>query len=244
MSNSISKKRENKKILKEEKAILKIKKEEVDLRLRNAKALELENKLKKATEKETLEAINENGIYGTKGEPRKTFQTYLRNQNRFEVRAISILDRKAAILIRISTSVITALIIFHQYIDENVAGGHLLSHFLLSGLMITLVLSILATKPYSSFSKKIHKNEIRPLHPGLEENNFIFDGKASLEEYEASMSKVVNSQDLQIGNHVRANYIVAKNNRYKALLLDAAYITFLASFLICGIIFSFSRFHH
>ena len=56
------------------------------------------------------------------------------------------------------------------------------------------------------------------------------------------MRKVIYSQDLQLGNQIRANYMLSKNNGAKALLLDVAYIVFLLTFLIVGVIFLSSKF--
>lgn len=202
----------------------------------------LKQKLKQA--KQALKDKNAEGRYGTVSEPRKSLSTYLRNQNKLEVSMVTILDRKASILIRISTSLVSAIIIFHGYIEENVSNGHTISHILLFGLLITLVLSILATKPFLSILRRVMKKEIQPIHPGLEENNFLMMKKCDLKEYEESMEKVVQSQDLQLGNQIRANYILARNNRYKAAMLDVAYNVFLITFILVGVIFSLSRFHH
>lgn len=215
-----------------------------DTKSKETKNLKAKLKLKRAQEKEESEGLNSKGIFGTKYEPRKSLAVYLRNQNKIEVSLISILDKKAAILIKISTTIVSASIFFHKYLESNVINGHLLSHILLGGLMISLILSILATKPFSAFYRRMYEKEVLSNHPTLAENNFIFDGTSSLMDYELSMKEVIKSQDLQIGNQVRANYLIAKNNRYKSRLIDLAYTFFLMTFVVAAIVFSFSRFHH
>ena len=56
----------------------------------------MENLEKNKKTKEPLE------IFDTKKEPRKALQTFLRNQNKLNVNAINVIDRKAAIMIRVS----------------------------------------------------------------------------------------------------------------------------------------------
>ena len=234
---------EEKRLKKEQKKLEKKAKKEAELRIAQAKAEELEIKRNKALAKQASEDLNADGMFGTSSEPRKSLSTYLRNQNKLEVNLVAILDRKAAILIRIATTMISALIVFHGYIDENVRNGHMLSQILIIGLMVSLVLAILSTKPFGAAVRRMYQREIQPTHPTIEENNFLLFNVCSLEEYEESMIKVVNSQNLQLGNQIRANYILAKNNMYKAKMLDIAYNFFLLTFLIVGIVFSTGNIH-
>jgi len=211
---------------------------EVQMISEERKGLKLESK----KNKKELKKSNSNGIYGTVTEPRKSLSTFLRNKNKADISLVSILDRKAAILIRITTTLFSAFIVFHQYIDENVMLGGIISDVLIVGMLITLVLSLLAAKPFSWIFSRVFKKEILPQHPKLEDNIFFAVEPCTLEEYEEAMRKVVESQDLQLGNQIRANYMVTKNNGAKALMLDLAYIVFLLTFIIIGIIFVYSKF--
>jgi len=120
--------------------------------------------------------------------------------------------------------------------------GGIISDVLIVGMLITLVLSLLAAKPFSWIFSRVFKKEILPNHPNLEDNIFFAVEPCTLEEYEEAMRKVVESQDLQLGNQIRANYMVTKNNGAKALMLDLAYIVFLLTFIIIGVIFAYSKF--
>ncbi len=226
-----------------EKGKTKQEKREAELRLALAKAKEQELKLQKAIAKQEEERMNTVGMYGTVNEPRKSLSTYLRNQNKLEVSVIAILDRKAAILIRICTTVISALIVFHDYIDKNVTNGHTVSQILILGLLISLVMAILATKPFSAAIRRMYKKEILPQHPSPEENNFLFYNLVCLKEYQESMAKVVRSQNLQLGNQIRANYVLQRNNMYKAKMLDISYAVFLVTLVLVVIIFSSNNLH-
>lgn len=215
-----------------------------ELKFKELKAKELEAKLRKSQQKETAEAGNTDGLFGSTAEPRKALSTYLRNQNKAEISFVSILDRKSAILIRICTTLISGIIVFNSYIEENVEMGHLISHILLAGLMITLISAILGTKPAGPLLKRIFKNRIQAVHSDPEENLFFLTQPYTLQEYESAMSKIVKSQDLQIGNQVRANYFLASNNVIKTRVIDFSYTVFLCTFVVIGLVVLVSKIIH
>ncbi len=227
---------------KKEKAKLKLKQLELDQRLKEIKVQEIEHKHKRSVLKNSIEDINGEGLYGTPIEPRKSLASFLRNKNKSEISLVAILDRKAAILIRIATTLVSGLIVFHEYIDANVVYGHTIGSILIGGMLITLILSLLAAKPFGWIFGQVFKKEILPKHPNLEENIFYAVEPCTLEEYETAMGKVVKSQDLQLGNQIRANYMLSKNNGIKAIILDLAYVVFLLSFVVVGVIFLFGKF--
>ncbi len=201
-----------------------------------------ENKLESINAKKEFKINNSSGTYGTIAEPRKSLSTFLRNKNKADIAVVTILDRKAAILIRITTTLVSAFIVFYHYIDKNVALGSIITYVLISGMLITLILSLLAAKPFGWVFSRVFKKEVLPKHPNLEDNIYFAVEPCTLEEYEEAMRKVVQSQDLQLGNQIRANYMVTKNNGAKAILLDVAYLVFLLTFIIIGIIFIYSEF--
>ena len=213
-----------------------------ELEIKKAKAKESELKLAHTKEKLAINEKNTFGKFGSATEPRKSLSTYLRNQNKFEVSAISILDRKAAVLIKICPTIISGLIVFHNYIETNVAGGHLIMITLLVGLLTSLVLAILSIKPSTRGFDKIVKKHIKPLYPEKAENSFYIWEFDSYNNYEDAMEQVFKSQDLQVGNQIKANFILAKSNVKIADLLDYAYNTFLVSFIIAAIIFILSNY--
>ena len=229
--------------LRELKRKTKEKKVEFELREIEQKEALLKSKEQKSIEKSRLEAMNSDGRFGTIGEPRKSLSTFFRNQNKLDISLVSILDRKASILINICSTIISALVVFNDFIESNVVNGRWIAITLIIGLMITLVLAILATKPFASKIRDIINNEIKPKYPHLEQN--LFAGSqldCSLEEYEIAMEKLVQRQDLHIGNQIRASYMIGQNNRFKAKLVDMAFNIFLLSFVIVGVIYVISKF--
>ena len=117
-----------KKLEKEKLKLLNRKVVSMELKIKELKAKELEAKLQKIKLKESAESGNTTGLFGTDAEPRKALSTYLRNQNKAEISFVAILDRKAAILIRICTTLISGIIVFNTYIEENVVLGLSLIH--------------------------------------------------------------------------------------------------------------------
>lgn len=211
------------------------------------KAINLEKqkadlKIKKNKDKAEFAQRNAVGTFGTISEPRKSLSSFFRNQNKFEVNAISVLDRKATILIKICTTLISGLMVFNEYIENNVVGGNIIAMALLIGLLTSLILSVIAVKPNTRNLNKIVKNQILPLHPKPEETAFYFWGTSDLEEYEKAMEKVIKSQDLQLGNQIRAHFILGRNSVNRAKYIDHAYSVFLLSFLIAGLVFFISRY--
>lgn len=186
--------------------------------------------------------IEDNGLFHTKKEPRKSMNTYLRNQNKVMVSSIAIADKKAAILIRINAAIVSGLVVFQNYINTNVESGKLISIILIVGIMISLILAILSAKPFGGLIRKFFIKEVEPKYPNLEENNFIVFDRTPLDEYEESMAKVLKSQDLQIGNQVRFNFVLSSSIGYKYVLLDWAYNIFLLSFIAVAIVFLVAKF--
>jgi len=233
---------EHNKQLKDSKKQLKKEIELADLKLKKAKAEEAELKLNQTKQKLEESKANVKGKFGSNSEPRKSLSTYLRNQNKFEVSALAVLDRKASILIKICPTIISGLLVFHDYIVANVVNGNLISIILLIGLLTSLVLSIISIKPSTRAFGKIVSKQIKPSYPRKEENSFFTWDYDSFEEYDKAVEELTNSQDLQLGNMMRAHYILGRSNVVIANYLDMAYNSFLLSFLLASITFIISNY--
>ena len=199
------------------------------------------NELIEIGEKEKTKK-KKHGLFYTKKEPRKAMSTFLRNQNKFMISSVAIADRKSMILIRLNSSIVTGAIVFHEYIDTNVPLGQYIGLVLIIGMTISLVLAILVAKPANERINNILKNEIEPIHPKLSDNSFFLSKKTSIQDYEAALDEIVNSQELQIGNQIRAHYLLNINVGIGFRLLDIAYNFFLGTFVLVAIIFIIGRF--
>jgi len=180
--------------------------------------------------------------YDTKKEPRKSMGVYLKNQNRLIMNSISIADKKAAILIRINTAIISALIVFESYFEGNASFNEKVIPVLIIGLSISLIFAILAAKPFSYIMYNVFNKIIKKKYPKLEENNFMLFEVPEFDEYERSMRKVLKSQNLQIGNLTRFNYFMSKSISRNYLQLEIAYTAFLITFLIVTVLYISSNF--
>lgn len=196
-----------------------------------------------STDKLNSEAKNNSGtdIYHTKKEPRKSMGVYLKNQNRLIMNSIAIADKKAAILIRINTAIISALIVFESYFKGNASFNNQIIPILIVGLSISLIFAVLAAKPFSYIMYKAF-NKIKKKYPNLEENNFMLFEVPEFEKYEISMQKVLKSQNLQIGNLTRFNYFMSKSISKNYLQLEIAYTAFLITFLIVAVVYISSNY--
>ncbi len=181
-------------------------------------------------------------LYDTKKEPRKSMGVYLKNQNRLIMNSISIADKKAAILIRINTAIISALIVFESYFDGNTSFSKQIIPVLVIGLSISLIFAILAAKPFSYIMYKVFNKTIKKKYPNLEENNFMIFEVPEFDQYELSMQKVLKSQNLQIGNLTRFNYFMSKSISRNYLQLEIAYTFFLITFLIVTVLYIISNY--
>jgi len=167
---------------------------------------------------------------------------YLKNQNRLIMNSISIADKKAAILIRINTAIISALIVFESYFEGNASFNEQIISILIIGLSISLIFAILAAKPFSYTMYKVFNKTILKKYPNLEENNFMIFEVPDFDEYEISMQKVLKSQNLQIGNLTRFNYFMSKSISRNYLQLEIAYTAFLITFLLVTVMYILSNY--
>ncbi len=181
-------------------------------------------------------------LYWTKKEPRKALSTFFRNQNKMLLSYLAISDRKAMIMIRVNSLIVSAAILFYRYLHDNLPHGWLISLILIVGAGGALVFSVLAAKPNGIWILRFFNKNIKPTYPELKYNIFFPVGKYTLEEYERNMDEVVKSQELQIGNQTRFAYVIEAylTNKYK--LLDIAYTLFIGSFICITIIFIIGRF--
>ena len=148
------------------------------------------------------------------------------------VTSMAIADRKAMIMIRINSLIVSIGIVFYRFIDSSLPMGWLVGLILIVGTSAALIFAVLSAKPNRRFLHKAVFDEVIPNYPNLEDRNFWPPDDVTLEEYEKSMDLVVNDQRLQIGTQVRFAYVIEKYLAHKYKLLDVAYNLFLYLSLI------------
>ncbi|MGQ1783574.1 MULTISPECIES: Pycsar system effector family protein [unclassified Saccharicrinis] len=168
-------------------------------------------------------------LYATKKEPKKSLTNFQRNQFRTLFSSMALSDRKSMILVRISTTLLSALIVFHSYIEQNVPLGSVVLITAIVGVGISLVFGLLSSKP--SGIEQVLDKQIIPKYPNLKNNVLLFFTQPTLDEYEEAMDEVVRSQELQIGNQVRTSYLINSMLLRQYRLLTLSYLSFIITFV-------------
>ncbi|MEM9001819.1 MAG: Pycsar system effector family protein, partial [Bacteroidota bacterium] len=189
-------------------------------------------------EKEKIKDNKTGTLFWTSKEPRKSMATYQRNQNKFLVNTLNQIDRKAAIMIRINTTLISGLVLFFNYVSE-IKGGTIIGTVLIVCCFVSLILAVMAAKPTITKFMNEHKRKIISKYPNPTHNLFIVGimSHMSLEDYEKSYDELVQNQELQIGNQIRTHYIF-ETAVYKGFrMLEISYNAFIIGFVFTVLVF-------
>ena len=178
------------------------------------------------------------GLYYTKKEPRKSLSTFLRNQNKLYVNYFNMIDRKAAIMIRVNSTIISAIVIFSQYIN-SIKFGLFIGITMVICSFISLMFAINASRPHIFAFIRRRKNKVLNQYSSLESTLFSIgnNGNVSLEEYEQAFDKITKNQELQVGNQVRTMYIFENQIKNSFSHIEFAYFSFMIGFSIAVIAF-------
>jgi hypothetical protein len=142
------------------------------------------------------------------------------------------IDRKAAIMIRVNSMIISARVILFDRVSDIPFGAF-------SGItmvvcsFISLMFAINASRPHL-FSILRRGKQIADKYPELEETIFTVGANTdvTLEEYEAAFNKVIKSQELQVGTQVRTMYLFEKQAQSSFSHIELAYLAFMVGFSV------------
>lgn len=184
-------------------------------------------------------------LFSTVKEPRKAFTTFIRNQNKFYINSFNMIDRKAAIMIRVNASIISAIIIFFKHI-QHLEYGYYMGISMVICSLVSLILAINASRPHIFSLSKHYQKRIAHKYPNPEENLFVVGNydRISIEDYEKAYDKLLNKQELQIGNQIRAMYIFETRIRKSFIQIEISYASFMIGFVIVVIGFIYSNINH
>ncbi|MET1260665.1 hypothetical protein ABV409_15060 [Flagellimonas sp. DF-77] len=188
------------------------------------------------------ETLENQELFWTKKEPRKSLATFFRNQNKLMVNMLNMMDRKAAMMIRINSTLVSGIVVFFEHLSQ-IQGGKIIGVIIVFFSFISLVSSIFAARPpISKFSRDFRK-KIGASYPEAEKNIFMvgITSDLDLEHYERSYDALVKSQELQIGNQIRTHFVFESELRKGFKLLEFSYNSFLVGFVIAVIIFLFNQ---
>ena len=190
----------------------------------------------KTTKKESIE------MFDSKKEPRKSLQTFLRNQNKLHTNSFNMIDRKAAIMIRVNSMIISAIVIFFSKV-EDIPNGYYIGVILIISCFLSLMFALNASRPHTInklyfFRKSIRKGNVKP-----EERIFLSGAAAdlSIAQYEEAFSKIVHNQSLQIGNQVRGMQALEKDVRNSFIYIEISYLAFMIGFVSTVVLFIIAK---
>ncbi|WP_324027807.1 hypothetical protein QSV08_07630 [Maribacter sp. BPC-D8] len=184
-------------------------------------------------------------LFHTDKEPRKSLHTFLHNQNKFYLNSFNMIDRKAAIMIKVNATIISAIIIFFKHI-KNLEYGRFIGVMMVIFSFASLIFAINASRPHLFSLLKNYRKSILSKHHKLEENLFIvgLNDNIPIEEYEKAYAKLLVKPDLHFGNQVRAMYGLEKQIKNSFAQIELAYLCFMIGFLIIVIGFVYSNVEH
>ncbi|MCY4161620.1 MAG: hypothetical protein OXE77_07115 [Flavobacteriaceae bacterium] len=186
----------------------------------------------KKTEESTL------GQFESKKEPRKSLQTFLRNQNRLYVNSFNIIDRKASIMIRMNSIIISGVFLFYNNV-RDVELGSLIGLILIVCCFLSLLFALNASRPNSFGAYLFIRQNTKKRQLKTEETVFVtgVNAHVSEEEFEEAFDKIVKNQKLQIGNQARAAHMFEKRIRNAFFLIEISYLTFMVGFIGVVVLF-------
>jgi hypothetical protein len=184
-------------------------------------------------------------LYHTNKEPRKSFATFMRNQNKLYVNAFNMIDRKAAIMIRVNAAIISAIIIFFKEI-KHVDYGREFGVVMVFCSFLSLVFALNASRPHTFSLLKRYRTKIAGSYKDLKENLFSvgMQPSVSLEEYEKGYHEIVKNQELQVGNQIRAMYLFEQQINRSFKQIEISYGAFIIGFVLVVVGFIYSNLGH
>ncbi|AZQ44295.1 hypothetical protein [Nonlabens ponticola] len=174
-----------------------------------------------------------------KKEFNRAFHSYLRNQNKLYVNSFNMIDRKAAIMIRINATIISAIIIFFQQIRE-MPYGRAMGLTLVLFCFFSLLFAINASRPHIYSLALNYREKVKKKYPSLSSNLFTvgMNDNKTLEEYEQAYDELFERQDLQVGNQVRAMFSFEHRIKQSFKYIEISYACIMIGFvLVIGLFF-------
>jgi len=165
--------------------------------------------------------------------PKKLFHTYLKNQNKLYVNTFNMIDRKSGMMIKLNATVFSVVVFFSKNISKFKYGEAIMIVMVISSIL-SLMFALKASRPFREFvfGKKDSNKK-------LEENIFAVGTikETAIEAYEKAYQELMHSQDLQVGNQVKAMYDFEKYIRSSFRYLERSYLSFSLGFVINAMLF-------
>ncbi|MEM6686802.1 MAG: Pycsar system effector family protein [Bacteroidota bacterium] len=177
-------------------------------------------------------------LFYTKKEPRKTFQTFMRNQNKLYVNSFNVIDRKAAIMIRVNSTIVSGVVVFFEYI-KNIEYGKFIGIALVVFSFVSLLFALNASRPNAFAMVKRFRKKVLSKYPETEKNIFLLGiyEHITLDDYEKAYHKLLTNQELQVGNQIRTMYLFEKQIKSAYQSIEIAYGSFIIGFVLVVLCF-------
>ncbi|MEM6719360.1 MAG: Pycsar system effector family protein [Bacteroidota bacterium] len=177
-------------------------------------------------------------LFYTKKEPRKTFQTFMRNQNKLYVNSFNVIDRKAAIMIRVNSTIVSGVVVFFEYI-KNIEYGKFIGIALVVFSFVSLLFALNASRPNAFAMVKRFRKKVLSKYPETEKNIFLLGiyEHITLDDYEKAYHKLLTNQELQVGNQIRTMYLFEKQIKSAYQSIEIAYGAFIIGFVLVVLCF-------
>lgn len=164
----------------------------------------------------------------------RALQTFLRNSYRTHTALSSLADRKANILVKFNSIIISVLIVFFRNIIEMNPSATVSVLLFLITTLLSLVFATLAARP------KLTKHKRSPSNINVLKEDVFFFGNfihLSLPDYEKAFAAMAQDSSCIYGNMARDLYYLGRILDKKFKYLKWSYNTFLAGLIFTVITF-------
>ncbi len=166
---------------------------------------------------------------------RQALQTFFRSSFRVQMGMVSLADRKANILVRLNSILISGMVIFYKNITSITDLATISVVFFLSTLLISLIFATLAVRPSSEDIK--HDGD-----PELDKtvgHMFMYTHYVDMDpdEFEKTFDTMMADAGLIYGSMARDLYQIGKIIVKKYKLLRIAYTTFMGGLGVTVLLF-------
>jgi Pycsar effector protein len=160
-------------------------------------------------------------------------QTFFRTSFKTHITLATMADRKANIMVRLNSILLSALILFYRYIIEFSELSKITILIFILTTLVSLTLAILAVRPGKVGNHQSHDKI------NYAENIFSFRnfGRIPLKDFEKAFAEVLTSTKLLYGNMIKDLHSYDKVLSKKYRLLRASYTVFLGGLILTVISF-------
>ena len=175
------------------------------------------------------------------GNPSRTMFTFLRSRYHFFTHAIAIADRKANIMVRLNSMIISGLIVFFKLYGSFTKVEVIILAVLLITTITSLTFATIAAQPTSK--AKMNRTD-RDEDAASHLFNFRRTEDFPFEEYRDGFDQIMNDNQLIYGNMARDLYQLSGNTTYKYRQLRVAYKSFRMGLIVVVALFVVTLIDH